>query len=162
MGIQLRGPAPGKTKFCIKCKQQKFLKNFHKCKSGKDGLQSYCKKCKSVWKTSLTGKESGRKSRTTLKSYLHQVFRDITHRCNSPKYHAYHRYGGRGIKCLFKSSDEFVDYVISKLKINPRGLTIDRINNDGDYKPENIRFVTHKENCNNKGKHGYKIQRTRT
>lgn len=138
------------SKICYKCKKWKLSKDFHKCESKKDGLQSLCKECKSIWKTSFVGKKSGKKSRTTLKSYLCQVFRDIRHRCSSPKYHAYHRYGGRGIKCLLKSSDEFIDYILNSLKVNPRGLRIDRIDNNGNYEPGNIRFVTHKENCNNR------------
>ena len=37
-----------------------------------------------------------------------------------------------------------------ELKVDPRGLEIDRINNDGHYEPGNIRFVTRKENLANR------------
>ncbi|KKK51461.1 hypothetical protein LCGC14_3114730 [marine sediment metagenome] len=79
----------------------------------------------------------------------------MNQRCSDPKAHNYNRYGGRGIKCLFKSLDTFRDYVmngsgydtIEKLK----GLQIDRIDNNGHYEKGNIRFVTAKENSNNRG-----------
>lgn len=138
-------------KRCSKCREHKTTNKFSKCSSTKDGLQSYCKLCKRKWKQSNAGQKSVRKNRATLKSYLQQVYRDIKHRCESPKFHAYHRYGGRGIKNKFKSSNEFVNFVINELQVNPRGLRIDRIDNNGHYEPSNIRFVTHKENCNNKG-----------
>jgi len=150
MAILIRG-CRIMTKICGKCRQEKPFSEFAKCRSKKNGLQSWCKICKREWKRSIAGQKSVRKSRATLRSYLQQIFRDIKHRCSSPKYHAYHRYGGRGIKCLFNSSDEFINYIVSILKIDPRGLQIDRIDNDGNYEPGNIRFVTHKENCNNRG-----------
>ncbi len=70
-------------------------------------------------------------------------------RCNDSETSGYRYYGERGIKLLF-TPDQFVDYVINTLKVDPRGLTIDRIDNDGHYEPGNIRFVTHKENCQNR------------
>lgn len=72
-------------------------------------------------------------------------------RCTSPAYKNYKNYGGRGIKVCFKSANEFVDYVINILQVDPRGLQVDRIDNNGNYEPGNIRFVTHLENQHNKG-----------
>jgi len=86
----------------------------------------------------------------TLTGYLRKRFVAITQRCNNPKRSNYKHYGGRGIKCLFKSADDFIDYVVNVLQVNPKGLTIDRINNDGHYERGNIRFVIHKENCKNR------------
>ncbi len=85
-----------------------------------------------------------------IRGHLQNVFSAMVYRCNNPKAHNYHRYGGRGIKVCFDSSEEFIDYVMNVLKVDPRGLQIDRINNEGDYEPGNIRFVTRKENINNR------------
>jgi len=82
---------------------------------------------------------------------LRNRYSNILSRCNNPGHSAYKYYGGRGIQVNFESCDEFVDYVIDVLQIDPRGLDIDRIDNDGNYEPGNIRFVTHKENLQNKG-----------
>lgn len=43
-----------------------------------------------------------------------------------------------------------MNYVVDILKVDPRGFDIDRIDNNGHYEKGNIRFVTHKENCNNR------------
>jgi hypothetical protein len=74
-------------------------------------------------------------------------------RCINPECRAYKWYGGRGIKCLF-TSNEFVSYVMDELKVDPRRLECDRIDNDGNYERGNIRFVTHEVNMQNTGRQG--------
>jgi len=44
-----------------------------------------------------------------------------------------------------QSADDFRDYVINELKVDPRGLQIHRIDNDGHYERGNIVFVTREE-----------------
>ncbi len=85
----------------------------------------------------------------TLEGYLRHTFGRMVYRCMNSKAHNYSRYGGRGIKVLF-TSDAFVDYVMSVLQVDPRGLTIDRIDNDGHYEKGNIRFVSQAVNNRNK------------
>ncbi len=89
----------------------------------------------------------------TLNGYLRCVFRNIKRRCTNPKHRDYRCYGGRGIKCLFVSN-EFVSYVINDLGITDinqiKGLQIDREDNNGHYEKGNIRFVTAKQNANNR------------
>lgn len=88
----------------------------------------------------------------TVEGYLRCKYGDMLRRCNDPEHKSYKYYGGRGIKCLFKSADEFVDCVVNVLEVDPRGLQIDRIDNDGHYEPGNIRFITAKENAGNRRK----------
>lgn len=90
--------------------------------------------------------------RLTIKGYLYKQFQSMKNRCTNPDYHGYKYYGGQGIKCKF-SRDEFVNYVVNELKINPVGLQIHRINNGGHYERGNIEFLTlkkHKELHNGK------------
>lgn len=150
-------------KRCSKCRKIKSLDQFHKRIASKDGLHFHCKLCRKEYcqihkveiaaylqahKVYIT--ECVKKYRQTIIGHLRYCFSGIKYRCNNPKYIRYKDYGGRGIKCLFKSSNEFINYIINELQIDPRGLQIDRINNDGNYEPGNIRFVTAKENCNNR------------
>jgi len=155
------------TKYCSKCKEQKLLPAFGKSSSTKDGLQNQCKLCRIKNRGAYAARELeyGKKyyklhrlerlqyaknHLKTIRGLLSHRFQCIKSRCTNPKNKDYGRYGGRGIKCLFKSGIEFVDYILNELQLNPRGLDIDRINNDGHYERGNIRLVTHKENCNNR------------
>lgn len=164
-----------KSKRCIGCGEQKSFVAFDKHPMGKNGLNPRCKKCRSIdakkYGQTEQGKRTHRKAskkwrrmhkiecikrnkeyRDTIIGYLRNRFLDMKRRCTDSKQECYKNYGGRGIKCLFKSSDEFVNYVIDVLKVDPRGLTIDRIDNDGNYEKGNIRFVTRIENNRNKRK----------
>ena len=136
-----------KTKQCARCKETKFCSMFYKDKRTKDNLFPWCKECKN----NSDKKYTDRRLRT-VSGYLRHLFHCIRQRCNNPKYPKYKYWGGRGIKCKFKNANEFINYVISKLQIDPHGLTIDRINNDKHYEPGNIRFVTIAENNRNKRK----------
>lgn len=78
----------------------------------------------------------------------------LNYRCNNPNDIGYSRYGGRGIENRFSSQLDFLNYVIFEMGVTTieqiKGLTIDRINNDGNYEPGNIRFVSRKVNQNNR------------
>lgn len=87
--------------------------------------------------------------RRTIAGSLRNTFAHMNARCNNPEHIAYHHYGGRGIELNF-SSDEFVNYVMDVLCVDPRGFEVDRIDNNGNYEPGNIRFVTHAENLKNR------------
>ena len=81
-------------------------------------------------------------------------FMTIKARCNNPKNHKYSAYGGRGIKCLWKSFEEFRDdmhesYLKHIREFGEKQTSIDRINNDGHYCKENCRWATPKEQMDN-------------
>lgn len=71
-------------------------------------------------------------------------------RCENPNDGGYHNYGARGIKFAFSSVTEAGVFLIKIYGLPSREMEIDRINNDMDYAPGNLQFVTHAENNRNK------------
>jgi hypothetical protein len=78
-------------------------------------------------------------------------YRAMKNRCNSPSYRAYHRYGGRGIKVCDRwlGSDGFKNFIKDMGKKPSTKHSLDRINNDGNYTPDNCRWASQIEQKNN-------------
>jgi len=81
---------------------------------------------------------------------LNSMWCGMKERCLNQNSDNYKWYGGRGISVCDKWMEfkPFYDWAIAN-GWEP-GLTIDRINTDGDYSPENCRFITHKQQCRNR------------
>jgi hypothetical protein len=105
------------------------------------GFSKICRTKKSLYNKYFLNNEP-KKSRTENEKILIKRFKNIKKRCYDVNNKQYKNYGFRGIKVFDKwleDVDLFVKYCINNGFESH--LSIDRIDNDGHYEPNNIRFV---------------------
>lgn len=84
---------------------------------------------------------------------LYYVWRSMKNRCYYEKHKNYKNYGGRGITVCeeWKNNFEaFHSYVSQLPHFGEEGRSLDRIDNDGNYEPGNVRWATMKEQLANR------------
>jgi hypothetical protein len=82
---------------------------------------------------------------------LEKIWRAMVYRCTNPKRKGFEHYGGRGISVdpRWMMFWDFVADIESSLGARPDGHSLDRIDNDGNYCPGNVRWASQKEQVRN-------------
>ena len=82
------------------------------------------------------------------KTPIYNVWRSMIKRCNVPTHKSYGYYGGRGIEVCQRWM--VFENFYSDMGDKPAGMSLDRIDNNGNYEPDNCRWATSKQQTRNK------------
>lgn len=104
-------------------------------------------------------KKGNHRTHELSKTKLYNVYHSMKARCYNKRNKDYPYYGGRGIEICKEWLDNFVAfYKWANENGYEKGKSIDRINNDGNYEPENCQWVDQKiQNNNTRQNHSIEI-----
>jgi len=102
-------------------------------------LEGLCRSC--------TGKKKNIKHGMSGTA-IYALWRSMRQRCENPKASNYYLYGGRGIKVCDRW--QIFEQFFKDMGERPKGMSLDRKDNNGDYYPENCKWSTRPEQNKNK------------
>ena len=135
-----------------------FIKNVKK------RVSPWCDDCSESFGIRKVTKHGDSKSLDSLSGiknhkYLYNAWSSIKQRCYNKKLKSYKNYGGRGLSMYKPWLNNYVlfkNWILTNLGERPEGYSLDRINNDRGYMPNNLRWATKKQQVNNSRERGLK------
>ncbi len=107
------------------------------------GRSTSCKPCSAA-------ANNPRRTHGGKRTRLYNIWCGMKARCLNPNEEAYPRYGGRGIRIAEGWLNDFAAFRAWALNSGyDKGLTIERVNNDGHYEPGNCKWATYAEQNRN-------------
>jgi hypothetical protein len=100
------------------------------------GRSTQCKSCSNGENTRVHGQSVGNKTKA------YKAWKGMIFRCTNPTAASYPRYGGRGIQVCTRWRSSFVDFLSDVGAPPGPDYSLDRIDNDGNYEPGNVRWAT--------------------
>ena len=111
------------------------------------------KSCGCLRKEQLTQRNIQNSTHHMTGTKYFNLWHGIKQRCFNRNLYAYKDYGGRGITVYPEWIDNFqafYDYVSKLEHFGEKGYSLDRIDNNGNYEPGNVRWANQKTQCRNK------------